>query len=216
MATVALCDDHPFMMVGQQRMLEGLGHQVMHHATNGRELVQFYKQTPVDLVIMDIHMPKANGIDATARLREVSRDVKVIIQTMYEDVVWIARAFITGANAYLTKKIEGDEFGLALNTVLAGKTYLNLLMSAEEFREAMQEEQRKRNYLGEPVLSTREREVLQLISEGLSHKEIAGELDLSIHTVRDHQEHCKKILGVKTTAGLVKAGIRYGLTSTEL
>ena len=213
MATVALCDDHPFMMVGQQRMLEGLGHQVMHHASNGRELVQFYKQTPVDLVIMDIHMPKANGIDALARLREISWERKVIIQTMYEDVVWIARAFTTGANAYLTKNIQGDEFGHAVNTVLAGKTYLNLLMSAEEFQEAMQEEQRKRNYLGEPVLTTREREVLQLIGEGFSHKQIAGELNLSIHTVRDHQEHCKKVLGVKTNAGLVKAAIRYGLTS---
>lgn len=213
MARVALCDDHAMMMEGQQRMLEGLGHQVVHRAPNGRELVQCYKQTPVDLVIMDIHMPKANGIDALARLREMSWDVKVIIQTMYEDVVWIARAFTTGANAYLTKNIKGDEFGHALNTVLAGKTYLNLLMSAEEFQEAMQEEQRKRNYLGEPVLSTREREVLQLIGEGFSHKQIAGELNLSIHTVRDHQEHCKKVLGVTTNAGLVKAAIKYGLTS---
>ncbi|HJT20080.1 MAG TPA: response regulator transcription factor [Nitrospira sp.] len=213
MATVALCDDHPFMMVGQQRMLEGLGHQVLRHASNGRELVQFYKQTPVDLVIMDIHMPKANGIDALTRLREISLGVKVIIQTMYEDVVWIARAFTTGANAYLTKDIQAEEFGHALNTVLAGKSYLNILMSAEEFREAMQEEQRKRNYLGEPVLSTREREVLQLIGEGFSHKQIAGELNLSIHTVRDHQEHVKKVLGVTTNAGLVKSAVKMGLTT---
>jgi DNA-binding NarL/FixJ family response regulator len=77
----------------------------------------------------------------------------------------------------------------------------------------MQEAQRKRNYLGEPVLTTREREVLQLIGEGFSHKQIAGELNLSIHTVRDHQEHVKKVLGVTTNAGLVKSAVRMGLTT---
>lgn len=213
MARVALCDDHPLMMEGQQRNLEGLGHHVLKQASNGRELVEFYKETPVDLVIMDINMPKANGIDALARLREVSWDVRVMIQTMHEDVMWIARSFATGANAYLTKTVTGHEFGHAVTTVLGGATYVNLLMSAEEFRQAMQEAQRKRNYLGEPVLSTREREVLQLIGEGFSHKQIAGELNLSIHTVRDHQEHVKKVLGVTTNAGLVKSAIKMGLTS---
>lgn len=213
MARVALCDDHAMMMEGQQRILEGLGHQVLARASNGRELVQFYKQTPVDLVIMDISMPKANGLDALARLREMSWDVRVVIQSMYEDVMWIARSFTTGANAYLTKTVGMKEFEQAVRIVLEGGSYLNLLMSAEEFREAMQEAQRKRNYLGEPVLTTREREVLQLIGEGFSHKQIAGELNLSIHTVRDHQEHVKKVLGVTTNAGLVKSAVRMGLTT---
>ena len=213
MARVALCDDHAMMMEGQQRILEGLGHQVMVRASNGRELVQFYKQTPVDLVIMDISMPKANGLDALARLREMSWDVRVVIQSMYEDVMWIARSFTTGANAYLTKTVGMKEFEQAVRIVLEGGSYLNLLMSAEEFRQAMQEAQRKRNYLGEPVLTTREREVLQLIGEGFSHKQIAGELNLSIHTVRDHQEHVKKVLGVTTNAGLVKSAVRMGLTT---
>lgn len=213
MARVALCDDHAMMMEGQQRILEGLGHQVMARASSGRELVQFYKQTPVDLVIMDISMPKANGLDALARLREMSWDVRVVIQSMYEDVMWIARSFTTGANAYLTKTVGVKEFGEAVRIVLEGGSYLNLLMSAEEFRQAMQEAQRKRNYLGEPVLTTREREVLQLIGEGFSHKQIAGELNLSIHTVRDHQEHVKKVLGVTTNAGLVKSAVRMGLTT---
>jgi DNA-binding NarL/FixJ family response regulator len=213
MATVVLCDDHQLVMEGQQRILESLGHQVVGRVSNGRAVVEFYRQTPVDLVIMDLSMPVANGMDALVRLREVSWAVRVMIMSMHEDIGRIARAFTMGANGYLTKTVDPKEFGQAVTDVLAGGTYLNLPVSAEEFREAVQEAQRKRGYLGEPVLSTREREVLQLIGEGYSHKQMAGELNLSIHTIRDHQEHIKAVMGLRTTADLVKLSVTLGLTS---
>ena len=213
MATVALCDDHQLIMEGQQRIVESLGHQVVGRVSNGRALVEFYRQRPVDLVIMDLSMPVANGLDALVRLREVSWAVRVIIMSMHEDIGRIVRAFTMGANGYLTKTVDPKEFGQAVTDVLGGGTYLNLQVHPEEFREAVHEAQRKRGDLGEPVLSTREREVLQLIGEGYSHKQMAGELNLSIHTIRDHQDHIKEVLGVRTTADLVKSAVRFGLTS---
>lgn len=213
MATVALCDDHQLIMEGQQRIVESLGHQVVGRVSNGRALVEFYRQRPVDLVIMDLSMPVANGLDALVRLREVSWAVRVIIMSMHEDIGRIARAFTMGANGYLTKTVDPKEFGQAVTDVLGGGTYLNLQVHSEEFREAVHEAQRKRGDLGEPVLSTREREVLQLIGEGYSHKQVAGELNVSIHTIRDHQDHIKEVLGVRTTADLVKSAVRFGLTS---
>lgn len=208
MAHVVLCDDHQLVMEGQQRILESLGHQVVGRVSNGHEVVEFYKQTPVDLVIMDISMPIANGMTGLARLREVSWGVKVIMLSMHEDISWIARAIATGANGYLTKTVQPKEFAQAVTVVMAGGIYSNVQLGGEDYLAAMQEAQR---YLVEPVLSTRECEVLQLIGEGHSHKQIAGELNLSIHTIRDHQEHVKKVTGCKTNADLVKLAVRRGL-----
>lgn len=207
MAKVALCDDHGMFMYSQQRVLETMGHQVMGCLGNGRDIVEFYKQTPVDLVVMDISMPIANGMTGLKRLREISWEVKVIMLSMYEDMSWIARAMVTGANGYLTKTVQPKEFAQAVTVVLAGGMYSNVELGEEYLAET----QKALHYLAEPVLSTRECEVLQLIGEGYSHKQIAAELNLSIHTIRDHQEHVKKVTRCKTTADLVKLAVRRGL-----
>lgn len=212
MAQVALCDDHRMTIEGQRRIVEGLGHQVVGTASNGRALVEFLKRTPVDLVVMDISMPLLNGLDALVRVREVSATVKCLIMSMHEDPGRIARAFAMGANGYLSKTGQFEEFEHAVAEVLAGRNYLSVKLRREEWWDAVRESQRGKGYLGEPVLSTREREVLQLIGEELSHKQIADELNLSIHTVRDHLDRVKEAYGIKTTAGLVKLSVRLGLT----
>ena len=211
MARVALCDDHDILIEGQQRILERLGHQVVGTASNGRALVEFLKQTPVDLVVMDIRMPVLNGMDALVRVREMSRSVKCIIMSMYEDSELITQAFTLGANGYLSKRVAPEEFETAVTAVLAGGTYLSVKLSADQWRDAVQESGRGKGYRGDPVLSTREREVLQLIGEGFSHKQIAGELNISIHTVRDHQERIKKAYKIRTHAELVRLAVRLGL-----
>lgn len=212
MATVALCDDHDMMIEGQQRILERLGHQVVGTASNGRALVEFIKQTPVDLVVMDISMPVLNGLDALVRIREVSSTVKCIIMSMHEDAGRIARAFTMGANGYLSKTVGAEEFAHAVEEVLAGRNYRSVQLRAEEWWHAVQESQRRKGYLGEPVLSTREREVLQLIGEGFNHKQIAAELHISIHTVRDHQDRIRMAYNKRTNAALVKLAVSEGLT----
>ena len=212
MAQVALCDDHRMTIEGQRRILERLGHQVVGTASNGRTLVEFIKRTPVDLVVMDVSMPLLNGLDALVRIREVSATVKCLIMSMHEDAGRIARAFAMGANGYLSKTGQLDEFEHAVAEVLAGRNYLSVKLRQEDWWDAVQQSRRRNGYLGEPVLSAREREALQLIGEELSHKQIAGELNLSIHTVRDHLDRVKEAYGIKTTAGLVKLSVRLGLT----
>lgn len=212
MAKVVLCDDHHMMIEGQQRILERLGHQVVGTASNGRALVEFIKQTPVDLVVMDISMPVLNGMDALVRVREMSRSVKCIIMSMYEDSERITQAFTLGANGYLSKRVAPEEFETAVTAVLAGGNYLSVKLSADQWRDAVQESGRGKGYRGEPVLTTREREVLQLIGEGFSHKEIAAELKISIHTVRDHQERIRVATNKRTNAELVKLSVSEGLT----
>lgn len=212
MARVILCDDHAFIMEGQMRILESMGHQVVGTATNGRDLIQCVQKSPVDLMITDIGMPSLNGLDALVRVLEIVPKMRCIVISMHEDAIWVARAFAAGAKAYLTKCSDITEFEMAVKAVLCGETYIAKKLSEGSLGISGAGLLWSCSSRCERKLTRREREVLQLIGEGKTHKEIGVELSISVATVRMHQENICRDYGVSTRAALVKYAIREGLT----
>ncbi|MDH4187514.1 MAG: response regulator transcription factor [Nitrospira sp.] len=207
MAQVALCDDHRLMMEGQRRVLEALGHRVVAMLGNGRELVQFFERgMSVDLVILDVSMPLLNGIDTVPRILALSRTTKCMVMSMHEDPARITAALVAGAKGYMSKVANMDDFEVGVRMVLGGQSYVSPHLC---FDVVWHEGKRA---CGERMLSTREREVLQLIGEGLSDKEVAKELDISARTARFHRDTMRREHQCPTTAHLVKLALRHGLT----
>jgi DNA-binding NarL/FixJ family response regulator len=212
---VLLADDHRLvregirLMIGQQPDMEVVG-----EADNGRATVELAKKLSPEIVLMDISMPDLNGIDATQQIAALSPAPKVIALTGHTDrraVVDILRA---GASGYVVKNAPPEELMLAIRTVDQGKVYLSPQIAGgvlDDFRRCMPAS-------GSPEfasLSSREREVLQLMAEGKSTKQIAAVLNLSKKTVDNHREHLMSKLNASTLAELIKYAIREGLTSVD-
>lgn len=212
MANVVLCDDHQVLIEGQRRILERLGHVIVGVVVNGHELVSFMKSHVVDLAIVDINMPLLNGLEAIAAVREVAPSVRCIVMSMYDDPARVTRAFYLGAKGYITKSVTMEEFERAIGVVLSGGTYLSSDLTGSVMEESSQAIHEPQQYLGRPVLTQREREVLQLIGEGKSDKEIGAILNLTAATSRYHRDRIKRNFGCETTADLVKLAITEGLT----
>jgi DNA-binding NarL/FixJ family response regulator len=212
---ILLADDHGLvragiaMMIGQQADMEVVG-----QAENGRGAVTLAKKISPRIVLMDISMPDLNGIDATQQMLGLSPAPSVIALSGHTDRRAIVDILRAGASGYVVKNSPPEELMLAIRTVAAGKVYLSPQIAGgvlEDFRKCVPAG-------GSPefaALSPREREVLQLMAEGKSTKEIATALDLSKKTVDNHRERLMSKLNVSTLAELIKYAIREGLTSVD-
>ena len=166
---------------------------------------------PQDVVVMDIGMPALNGIEATRQIRKDLPKTRVVALSMHTDEKYVAEMLRAGAVGYLCKKCEADELVQAIRIVAAGQTYLSPSISGNLVETYV------RNAAADSVsafslLTDREREILQLLAEEKSVKEIAAQLNLSLKTVHAHREHLMKKLNVQTMAGLTKYAVREGLT----
>lgn len=207
MAHITLCDDHQIIIEGQRRLLEALGHTVVAAVSNGRELVKLFQAgASIDLVIVDVSMPLLNGIDTVSEVMRLSPKTKCIIMSMYEEPARITHALAAGAKGYVSKQTDMREFENAVRMVLGGQSYISPHLCCEVLLHG------GKRVLAERVLSAREREVLQLIAEGYSDKEIAQELGISIRTVRFHRDTVRREYQCDSTAALVKLALRHGLT----
>ena len=211
---VLLADDHTLVRAGLRKLLESMPNiTVVGEAGDGLALLALADELQPHVVLMDIAMPGLNGIDATARLTRAWPDVHVLILSMHQNEEYVRRALRHGAAAYLLKDAAPMELDQAIVAVLRGETYLSPAVSRGVVSDYVQ---RLRNE-DQPsqVLTPRQREVLQLIAEGLSTKEIARRLELSVKTVDTHRSQLMKQLDIHDVASLVRYAMKVGLVSTE-
>lgn len=209
---VILADDHTLVRAGLRKLLESMpDFLVVGEAGDGLALLALVETLKPHLVLMDIAMPGLNGLEATARLVKLHPDIRVLILSMHQNEEYVRQALRHGAVAYLLKDAAPMELELALTAVLRGETYLSPAVSKGVLSDYVQ------RLRGEEAsgdgLSPRQREVLQLIAEGHSTKEIARRLDLSVKTVDTHRSQLMKQLDIHEVAGLVRYAMRAGLVS---
>lgn len=209
---VLLADDHTLVRAGLRKLLEATpDYVVVGEAGDGLALLELAQQLQPGLVLMDIAMPGLNGIEATARLVKSWPNIKVLILSMHQNEEYVRQALRQGAVAYLLKDAAPLELELALSAVMRGETYLSPAVSkgvVHDYVQRLRDEEQPTT-----ALSPRQREVLQLIAEGHSTKEIARRLDLSVKTVDTHRSQLMKQLDIHEVAGLVRYAMRAGLVS---
>lgn len=203
---ILLADEHILMPEGLRKLLEK-EHDVVGTATNGPEMVKLTQQVEHDLILMDIVMPKLNGLDAARRIMKLAPSSKVIFVTMYANPNYVIEAFRVGASAFLLKQSAVFELTHAIRVVLDGEWYLTSKI-AKDVLESIFKSEHVHNH---KQLTPRQREVLQLVGEGHSMKEIATILELSLKTVEFHKTETVKILGIQNTAEMIQCAIKYGL-----
>lgn len=208
---VLLADDHQIIREGLRSLVNREPDmEVVAEADNGRMAVQLNEKRTPDVVIMDINMPDLNGMEATRQIVSTTPDVKIVALSMLSDQRFITGMIKAGASGYLLKDCAFKELSQAIRTVAEGKIYLSPAISGA-IREFV-------NELPETVsvsveLTAREREVIQLIAEGKSTKEIADILHVSVKTIETHRQNVMKKLRISSVAELTKYAIREGLTS---
>lgn len=212
---ILLADDHKIVREGLRALLEGQPDvKVVAEAEDGRTAVQLAQKLSPDVAIMDVTMPGLNGIEATRRIVAEVPGVRVIALSMHSDRRFVAEMFKAGASGYLLKDCAFEELARAINTVVANQLYLS-----PEIADVVVEDYVRHLTETDPWalsdLTSREREVLQLLAEGKSTRQIASDLHLSVNTVATHRQHIMEKLDIDNIAGLTKYAIRAGLTSPE-
>ena len=211
---VLLADDHTLVRAGLRKLLEAITEvEVVGEAADGLALLALAEQLQPSLVLMDIAMPGLNGLEATARLVKARPDIRVIILSMHQSEEYVRQALRHGAVGYLLKDAAPVELSLAIRAVQRGETWLSPAVSRGVVTDYVQR-LRGDDQPG-ALLTPRQREVLQLIAEGHSTKEIARRLDLSVKTVETHRTQLMKQLDIHEVAGLVRYAMRIGLISPE-
>jgi DNA-binding NarL/FixJ family response regulator len=210
---LVLADDHPIFREGVRSLLcSQPGVEVVAEVEDGVAAVEAALTEKPDVVVIDVSMPGMNGLDATLRIRAEAPEVKVLCLSMHSDRRFVDAALRSGARGYLLKECALEELVSAVHAVVAGQIYVSPRLG-DAVLAGYRAEGSALSALD--VLTPREREVLQLLSEGHSAQEIAARLYVSVKTVGTHREHLMQKLGTRSLAGLTKFAIREGLTSSE-
>ena len=211
---ILLADDHVLVRAGLRKLLESLPDvEVVGEASDGLYLLTQVASLQPQMVLCDIAMPGLNGLEATARISKSWPDIPVLILSMHQDEEYVRQALRSGATGYLLKESAPLELELAIQAVRRGETYLSPMVSrgiVSDYVQRLREEESTGS-----VLTPRQTEVLQLIAEGSSSKDIARRLDLSIKTVETHRSQLMKQLDIHEIAGLVRYALRTGLISPD-
>ncbi|MBM4136520.1 MAG: response regulator transcription factor [Nitrospira sp.] len=210
---VILSDDHQIIRDGLRSLLEKQpGIEVIAEAADGRTTVDLATKLKPDVIIMDVSMPDMNGIEATSRIIEKTPKIKVIALSMHSDRQFIIEMLNAGASGYILKDAAFSELINAIHAVMANRSYLSPEIAhimIEEFKHILSKE--KLSVFS--ILTPREREVLQLIAEGKTTKEIAFKLKVSVKTAETYRQNIMDKLDIHTIAGLTKYAVREGLTT---
>ena len=212
MKRILIADDHRIFRDGLRTMFQQAGDQVVAEAGDGLAAVELCQKHRPDLVIMDITMPGLNGIEALRRIKAENPGTTVIMLSMHTDLQFIIGSLRAGASGYLLKESAFDELAMAVRTIRQNGTYLSSSIADTVIRDYLAQRPKKTDGAFS-VLTPREREVLQLIAEGRTTKEIAAGLKLSNKTVETHRQQMMDKLGLHSIAQLTKFAVREGMTS---
>jgi DNA-binding NarL/FixJ family response regulator len=207
---ILLADDHQMFSQGLRSLLED-EFELVGTVRDGQSLVDAAQKLNPDIIVVDISMPVLNGLDAVRQLKEMNIGAKIIFLTMHADERLLAEAFRCGGAGYVLKQSAGDELLLAIKEVLAGHRYITPLIATEWAKRISEKAQLTQKF----TLTPRQREVLQLVIDGCTMKEIATRLGISTRTAESHKYEMMEGLGVETTAELIQYAVKLGLTSTH-
>jgi len=209
---ILLADDHTVMRRGLRALLERQsGFEVVAEAADGREAVDSAAALNPDVAVIDIGMPNLNGIEAARRITEKRPETAVVILSMHADESYVLRALNSGARGYLLKDSPEDDLINAIRAVHKGKAFFSPEISrmlAEDYMRQMRQRGVEDSY---ELLTPREREVLQMLGEGNSNKEVATKLNLSLHTVETHRGNVLEKLNLHSTAEMILYAVRKGI-----
>jgi len=208
--TVLLADDHRIVLEGLKSLLEG-EFDVVGTVEDGRELLEKVQQLHPDVIVVDIAMPLLNGIDAVRQIRNSGLETKVVFLTMHQDAMYAKEALEAGALGFVLKHSAPSELMTAIEEALKGNTYISPAIAQELMQLYKGETDVKAGAFS--MLTLRQREVMQLLAEGKSAKEIAKILHISTRTVEFHKYNMMEQLGIKTSAELVHFAIKHGIVS---
>jgi DNA-binding NarL/FixJ family response regulator len=212
---VYLIEDHTLVRAGIKSLLQNLpGIEVAGEAGNGRDALRDMRTNPPDIVLTDIAMAGMNGMETTARITKEFPGIRVIVLSMYANEEYVLQALRAGAAGYLVKEAATSELELAIRTVARGESYLSPAVSGKVTEKGARGGQSRVTSFER--LTPRQREILQLIAEGRSTKQIADTLALSVKTVETHRSQLMNRLEIYDVPGLVRYAIRVGMVSSDL
>lgn len=207
---ILLADDHTIVRQGLRAILEREGYEVVGEASDGREAISFAEKFRPDVAVLDISMPLLNGIDAAREITKISPRTKTILLTMYTEDHYVLESLRAGVTGYVLKMRAALALVQAIQAVMKGEIYLSPGISRAVVQAFL-----SKTDIPEDPLTTREREVLQLVAEGKTTKEIAAQLGISAKTADSHRTNIMEKLDIHDTAGLVRYAIKRGIIRTE-
>ena len=215
---IALCDDHQIIREGLRALLEKQPDMmVVGEGINGLDAIRLAREKKPDIIVLDIGMPEMNGIGAARRILEDNKKIKVLALSMHSDHHFVIEMLEAGAAGYMLKDSAFSELANAIRTIMTGGLFISPRIAGnvlQQFNQRAKPASRKKNS-HKVELSQRESEILQMISEGKSSKDIARTINISIKTVETHRQHIMQKIGAHNVASLTKYAIREGLTSLE-
>jgi DNA-binding NarL/FixJ family response regulator len=216
MIRVILADDHHLVRQGIRSLLEKAGDiEILAEAENGQEAVKLAERLAPDVLVMDIAMPRLNGIQAAEQIRSLGLATQVVILSMYSDETVVRQALRAGVRGYLLKRSVVEELLLALRAAMHGEIYLSPAVSQMMMTDFLAGQSAAEGVSPFDQLSAREREALKLVAEGATNKTIAEAMQISIKTVEKHRTNLMTKLNVHDLAGLIRIAIKHGLISLD-
>ena len=196
-----IADDHSIVLEGLKRVLESSACELIATAEDGTDLVTKTEELHPDLVLLDITMPVMNGIEAARQIRQRDANVALIVLSMHSEIVYVREAFRSGVNGYILKRNAVSEIGIAIHEVMQGRRFISPSITRQSPEELLSS---TGSVFPPTDLTKRQREVLQLVAEGKTAKEIGGFLNISVKTVEFHKASIMDALGIRTVAELTR------------
>lgn len=211
---VMLVDDHTVVREGIKFVIsQEPDIQVIAEASNGKEAVALALSKYPDIIVMDITLPILNGLDASVQILKKEKDMKILILSMHENRVFIEKALSYGIRGYILKDSAGDEVVRGIREVNAGRYFLSSKISSFVVQDYVSRKKKSVHVKSTSALTSREREILQLIAEGLNSKDIAKKLDISLKTILVHRNNIMQKLDIHNQAHLIRFALKEGMTS---
>ncbi len=216
MIRILICDDHTILREGIRLLLDSQPDmQVVGESADGHEAIEKARELRPDVILMDIAMPGLNGLEATRQIMRDNPSARVLVLTMYESDEYIAQMLEAGAAGYVLKKVAGSELEYAIRSIQQGGAFLYPSITRRLVEDYLRRVENGEERATFDSLTEREREVLQLVAEGHTNKEIARMLNLSARTVQNHRAHIMEKLGMHDRGELIKYAIQKGIIQLE-
>ncbi len=212
MYRIFLADDHTLIRQGLRRILEENNtYRVIGETGDGMQIVPLVKKLEPDAIILDISMPNLSGIEAISKIRRVDKKIKILVLTMHRNEDYVYECLVSGAHGYILKEDADSELVAAMEAIRRDNIFVSSSFADEMIREFVGKKREKQKKKPLQVLTSREQEVLRLIAEGMSNKEVAQKLSISVRTVEHHRLNIMRKLDVSNVAGLIKYAVKTKL-----